>query len=241
VHPVPLSAALSDVTSTTVMRQPLAYPVDARRAELPRRYVGDVLTLKESADTFASILPNPGDVHARAFDDAVLRTMSSAWRGTPGPRTDYRTAVDAQITATRNKVRITSARNSFVTLTSHSGTVPVTVSNELDTPVRVLVQIESQHLRVSGGRTAETIPPHRQIAVDVRADARTSGVFPLTVRLLTPSGRLYDSTGLLVRSTAYGSVAILITAGATGVLLLAVVIRLIRRGIAARRSSVTAA
>jgi hypothetical protein len=105
----------------------------------------------------------------------------------------------------------------------------------------VLVQIESQHLRVSGGRTAETIPPHRQIAVDVRADARTSGVFPLTVRLLTPSGRLYDSTGLLVRSTAYGSVAILITAGATGVLLLAVVIRLIRRGIAARRSSVTAA
>ena len=28
---------------------------------------------------------------------------------------------------------------------------------------------------------AETIPPHRQIAVDVRADARTSGVFRLTV------------------------------------------------------------
>jgi hypothetical protein len=133
-------------------------------------------------------------------------------------------------------VRIASAPGSFVTLTSHTGTVPITVSNELDAPVRVAVQISSQHLQVSGGgRVAETIQPHRQVAIDVRATARTSGVFPLEVNLLTPNGLMYDHTNLLVRSTAYGVVALLITGLATGILLLAVVIRLVRRARAARR------
>jgi len=81
----------------------------------------------------------------------------------------------------------------------------------------------------------QIIQPHRQIAVDVRAEARTSGVFQLDVALLTPTGRTYESEQLFVRSTAYGSVAILITAGATGVLLLAVIVRLVRRALAARR------
>jgi hypothetical protein len=185
------------------------------------------------------VLPTAGDPHAREFDDAVLRALSSAWRGQKDPAARFRQVVDEQLKATKARVHIASLPGSFVTLTSHSGTVPVTVANELDTPVRVIVAISSQHLTVSGsGRTAQTIPPHRQIAVDVRAEARTSGVFPLTVRLLTPGGQVYDSEDLYVRSTAYGSVAILITAGATGVLLLAVAIRLVRRGLAARRPAV---
>jgi hypothetical protein len=243
VQPVPLSRALADTTSLDVPRAPLAYPPTARRAELSAHYVAGVASVKAVADRFAAILPTPGDSHARAFDDAVLRTLSTAWRGAGAARADYRDAVASQLDAEVHRVRIASLPGSFVTLTSHSGTVPVTVSNELDTPVRVLVRINAgQRLRVSGGgRTAQTIPPHRQIAVDVRATARTSGVFPLTVQLLTPTApySVYDETHLFVRSTAYGAVAILTTAGATGVLLLAVAVRLGRRMVAARRSSVT--
>src|SRR5205823_4100030 len=206
---------------------------------LGRSYLADVRTLKARADTFAAILPTPGDPHARAFDDALLRTLSAGWRGERAVATKFRNDVDNQLQATMRRVRIASLPGSFVTLTSHSGTVPVTVANDLDTPVSVIVAISSQHLKVSGGgRTAQTIAPHRQIPVDVRAEARTSGVFPLDVKLLTPRGESDDAEQLFVRSTAYGSVAILITAGATGVLLLAAVVRLTRRALAARRARV---
>jgi len=237
IEPVPLSRALAAAPTPTVIRAPLNYPSLARRAELPQSYLGDVRTLKSNADRFAEILP-PGDPQARSFDDAVVRTLSSSWRGHRADAATYRSNVATQLAATMHKVRIASPNGSFVTLTSHSGTVPVTVANELDTPVSVIVAISSQHLKLSGqGRKAQTIPAHRQIAVDVRATARTSGVFPLTVRLLTRSGAAYDDPEqLFVRSTAYGTVAILITAGATGALLLAVAIRLVRRALAARRS-----
>jgi len=239
IEPVPLSRALAAAATPTVTRAPLNYPALARRAELPQSYLSDVRTLKSNADRFAEILP-PGDAQARSFDDAVVRTLSSSWRGHRADAASYRSEVAAQLAATMHKVRIASPNGSFVTLTSHSGTVPVTVANELDTPVSVIVAISSQHLKLSGqGRKAQIIPAHRQIAVDVRATARTSGVFPLTVRLLTRSGAAYDDPEqLFVRSTAYGTVAILITAGATGALLIAVAIRLIRRALAARRSAV---
>jgi hypothetical protein len=169
--------------------------------------------------------------------------MSTSWRGQPAAAYAYRARVAAALDITKRKVRIASASGSFVTLTSHSGTVPITVANDLDSPVHVTVALDpNQHLQVSGhGRVTEVIPAHRQVAVDVRASAKTSGVFQLKVALLTPSGGVYDSTDLFVRSTAYGVVAILITAGATGVLLLAVVVRLVRRAFASRRSHMAAA
>ena len=240
ITPVPLSTAATSSTQSDVPRLPLNYPATLRRGELKPSYLSGVRALKARADTFAAILPTPGDPHARAFDDAVLRTLSSGWRGQRDLATRFRDDVDNQLGATMRRVRIASLPGSFVTLTSHSGTVPVTVANDLDTPVSVIVAISSQHLRVSGGgRQAQTIQPHRQIAVDVRAEARTSGVFPLDVRLLTPHGETYDSEQLFVRSTAYGSVAILITAGATGVLLFAAVVRLTRRALRARRARVS--
>jgi hypothetical protein len=236
IAPVPLSAALAAPQDTDVVRAPLIYPPTARHAELSRSYLAEVAALKGQTDTFASILATPGDQHARVYDDAVLRSLSSGWRGQRPLASQFLDDATASLNATMHKVHIASLPNSFVTLTSHSGTVPITVSNELDTPVSVVVGISSQHLIVSGGgRKQQTIAPHRQIAVDVRAEARTSGVFSLDVALLTPTGRTYETEQLFVRSTAYGSVAILITAGATGVLLLAVIVRLVRRALAARR------
>jgi hypothetical protein len=90
---------------------------------------------------------------------------------------------------------------------------------------------------VKGGRVIRTIAAHRQVPVDIRATALTSGVFPLTVTLYTPTGQRYGtSVRLYVRSTAYGATALLITGGATAVLLLTVVGRLVRRARAARRA-----
>jgi len=237
VQPVALSTALDNSISTKVTREPLSYPRAARAEELTPSYLAEVRAAKARADAFANILTVPDDSQSRDFDDAVLRTMSSAWRDDPGEGTTRLSAVRAALASTMRRVRIATGTNSFVTLTSHSGTVPVTVSNELDTPVHVVVGITSGlHLKVAGnGRTSEIIPAHRRIPIDVKATAQTSGVFPLEVTLYTPSGQTYQKVKLFVRSTAYGVVALLITGGATGVLMVAVVVRLIRRGLRARK------
>lgn len=240
IAPVSLSTAASSPVSTKVTRGPVAYTRSDRRAELSPDYLAAVRAIKGRADAFGSILI-PGDPQAREYDQAILRTLSSAWRSDDTTASERLDAVSTSLATTMGRVRIATAPGSFVTLTSHSGTVPVTVSNELDTPVRVVVGISSQHLKLSGtGRTAESIPPHRQIPIDVKATAQTSGVFRLDVALYTPTGQVYQRVRLFVRSTAYGTVALLITGGATAVLMVAVVVRLVRRGMRARRRVATA-
>jgi hypothetical protein len=237
IAPVTLSQVAAGPTYD-IQRGPLAYPAAERAQQLSRGYLLGVAAIKRRIDAFAGILP-AGDAQARAFDSGILRLLSSAWRLDPAGAVDQRNTLRADVLATMNRVRIASADKSLVTLTSHTGTVPVTIRNDLDTPVRVVVGVApSLHLVVKGGRITRTIAPHRQVPVDVRATALTSGVFPLTVTLYTPTGQRYgDSVQLFVRSTAYGVTALLITGGATAVLLLTVVGRLARRARAARRAA----
>jgi len=238
IQPVPLSAVLDNPVSTKVTREPLNYPVEERAAELSPSYLAQVRKARGRVDAFSSILTDPGDNQGRDFDDALVRTLSSAWRDDRGDAATRLSAVRAAIASTMRRVRIATGEGSFVTLTSNSGTVPVTVSNELDIPVHVVVGISSGlHLKVAGnGRTSEVIPPHRRIPIDIKATAQTSGVFPLKVTLYTPTGQIYQpEVQLFVRSTAYGIVALLITGGATAVLMVAVIVRLIRRALRARR------
>lgn len=236
VQPVPLSTVIDNPVSTKVQRAQLTYPRAARAGELSLGYLARVRALKARADAFANIVA-PGASQARDFDDAVLRALSSAWRDDPVDASDRLSTIGTALGSTMRRVRIATGARSFVTLTSNSGTVPVTVSNELDIPVHVVVGITSGlHLKVAGnGRKSEVIPPHRRIPIDVKATAQTSGVFPLEVTLYTPSGQVYQQVQLFVRSTAYGVVALLITGAATGVLMVAVVVRLVRRGLRARR------
>ena len=107
-----------------------------------------------------------------------------------------------------------------------------------DIPVQVVVKVQpDQHLVVKSGRVAQLIPAHRQFPVDIHATAQTSGVFGLTVQLTTRSGQPYGPpVPIRIRSTAYGTTALFITGGATAVLLLTVIVRLIRRARASRRS-----
>jgi hypothetical protein len=139
-------------------------------------------------------------------------------------------------------VSITTQPDSLVTLTGSSGSVPITVSNELDTPVQVAISaVADPHLEVRrGAHVTRTINPHTQVPVDVRVTALTRGIATLTVSLLTPGpgGRPYGPPVVLrVNSTAYGLEAVLITGGATVVLFIGAGIRLGRRARAARRAA----
>jgi hypothetical protein len=203
--------------------------------------VRSTLPLTRRLDAFAAILP-PGDPQSRQFDDGRLRLLSSWWRSDPAGADADRDRLEAAVRKTMQQVRITTQPDSLVTLTGSSGTVPITVSNELDTPVQVAISaVADPHLEVKrGAHVTRTIRPHTQVPVDVRVTALTRGVATLTVSLSTPSpgSKPYGPPVLLrVNSTAYGLEALLITGGATAVLFVGAGVRLGRRARAARRAA----
>jgi hypothetical protein len=249
VDPIPLSAVAHTPVYTAVKRGLLDYPATERDLQLGRNYLSGISRIKHLVDTFTDVVAPVTTTQATtdptvaSFKDGVLRLLSTAWRTDPVLAAAASGDLSDVVQHTMNQVHIASRGSSLVTLTSHSGTVPVTVANDLDVPVQVVVKVQpDQHLVVRSGRAVQTIPPHRQLPVDIHATAQTSGVFGLTVQLTTKSGRPYGApVPLRIRSTAYGTTALLITGGATAVLLLTVIVRLIRRARAARRDVETTA
>ena len=242
VQPLTLDQVVAAPVYSLVQRGTVIdYPATARAAELHRSYLRSTLPLGRRLDAFAAILPL-GDPQARRFDDGRLRLLSSAWRSDPAGADAARDRLEAAVAKTMQQVRITTQPDSLVTLTGSSGTVPITVSNELDTPVQVAISaVADPHLEVKrGSRVTRTVRPHTQVPVDVRVTALTRGVATLTVSLSTPGpgGRPYGPPVVLrVNSTAYGLEALLITGGATAVLFFGAGMRLVRRARAARRAA----
>jgi hypothetical protein len=235
-----VGAILAGRPDTSLERQPLTYPGAARHAELPATYVRSVARQQHLLSQLTNVLP-PGDSETRPFSTALLRALSSAWRGEPAARRVWLNAFAGGLHEKYFGVHIVSAPDSTVTLTGHGGKVPVTIANNLSAPASITVQLENAGQRLTlphNGRQQVTIPPNRQTTVDVHATAKTSGVFPLTVQLLTPAGQKYGTpVQLYVRSTVYGTITLVITGAATAALLVAVGIRLTRRAITARRAA----
>jgi hypothetical protein len=102
-----------------------------------------------------------------------------------------------------------------ITLTARSSTIPVRLTNTLDSGVTVRVELESDQLEFPEGRfMTETLPPGAT-TVDVPVRARTSGAFTMDVRVTSPDGALVlDRSTFDVRSTAISGVGLILSAGA---------------------------
>ena len=108
-----------------------------------------------------------------------------------------------------------------VTLASRNGRVPITIRNLTGSPVRLLVTLQSSALSFPEGPTREIdLPGDRQTLI-FQAQAKRGGRFRVDVRLSTPDGASTVSRSyIVVRSTAYNQVALIITLGAAAFLLL---------------------
>lgn len=240
IRPLSLSQVTGTAADTNVARRPLTYPDSARHNELSGSYLHQVGSLRSDIANFSAILPQ-GNATIRGYNIAVWEALSSAWRQQHALANSTLDSLTSQVGSQMNQVRITSLSGSFVTLTSHGGKVPITISNNLSTPVNVVLRIAANQRLTRNSSRVVPLPAHQQTVVDMHADAKTSGVFQLTARLLTPKGKVYGPpVKIYVRSTAYGTITLVITGGATAALLVAVAIRLTRRARAARRASAAA-
>ena len=119
------------------------------------------------------------------------------------------------------------------TLTSTNSSLPVTIANDLAIPVKV--DVSGDALGGVSGFTAtaiqsKQIAPHSTVQVRLPTHFDRTGRIEVEVSLETPSGlQLGDPIQLHVRSTALGTVGIVITAVAGVVLVGALLVRALRR------------
>jgi len=218
----------------------LAYPDKAAAAELDRTYLAEVAAVEQDARRFAELLESPGQPLAD-YDTAVLGALSSAWRQAPQEGARFLRRLAGQVRSHRSKVHIIG--RGLVTLSSASGTIPVTVSNELDQPVvvrlRAVPRVASR-LRVTGPAPV-TIGARRKQTIEVAALAAANGITTVDVQLMTPSGTRYGPVvPVRVNATNYGSLGTGVVLFAAGLLVAAAALRNIRRFRAAHRAQPTA-
>ncbi len=104
--------------------------------------------------------------------------------------------------------------SSVVTLTSRGGLIPLTIRNDAGYPVRVRIALRSPKLEFLDGANRDVLlePPGQRFDFSVRA--QTTGKFEVGVEVQTPDGFPIAASTIVVRSTAYNRVALILTIGA---------------------------
>lgn len=194
---------------------PLAAPSVARFSDA---YVDELKQARRRIDIYRSMIVDQSTDPDR-FDTYLLLAESSDFLANPNAGLAFIRSVRDQISAVFGAVRPDTGQ--VVTLTARTGSrIPVHVTNEGDRALRVKVQLVSPHLQSSPSETIVLQPSATQtLFFDV--DLKTNGRFPVQVQVESPSGRVIGESTLIVRSTRYNRIALIITIGAALVLLLA--------------------
>ncbi|GAA3860177.1 DUF6049 family protein [Saccharothrix violaceirubra] len=222
----------------------LGYPVDAGVREVSptitaavgdsyREVVGmaDAMRQVDAADTPVADLVDPLRLD-------LLRVVSGAWRGDESGARATLVSGMAEVDALRGQVTVTEP-NSPILLGSGDSPIPVTIRNNLG--VRVVVRIVLED--APGIRAKEfpdqVLPAHGERFISVPVEVLRSGRFSLHLRLTTPGGvELGERARLEVSSSAYGTITLVITCLAAGLLVLLVSRRIYRRVRAVRAAAV---
>ena len=171
------------------------------------------------------------------FQRAVWRAASDAARGSPGLVQQRGEQILAALAAVRRSVTLITPPNGTYTLASASAPLVFTVQNDLDVTVnvRVLVRRGTAGLAATDEQV-HPVQPKSRTTITVPAKVERSGSFTIQTGIATPGGQsLGRPVQIVVRSTAYGSAALIVT-GAAFALLLALFARRGVRRLRARRT-----
>ena len=181
-------------------------------------------------DVLATATTSPSTVIMDA-ERHLIDSLSLANRVDTRFRTEQTTAAREQAKAVLATVTVTSG--SQLLLVSSSGSVPITVSNMLDVPVTVRVSVSSRSpiLRTKAQPTV-TIDPGADVTVKVPVTAVSSGDVAVSVALRTEDGAtvsVAETLQVRVRA-AWGNLATAVFTAGLVVLLIAGLVRTMRRG-----------
>jgi len=206
LRPVRASRLLS-VTATGAHR-------DLAPSRVPRYsplFLEEVAASRESIAQLESMTANPTLLSDRLRVQMLVAEARDFIRDEPAA-VAFLDAVQARVRREFDKVE--PPRPSSITLTSRGGVIPVTIRNLAGYRVHVRVVLLSSRLEFLEGDSRRVVleRPVQTFTFPVRA--QTTGRFPITVRLETPHGAAIAESQIVVRSTAYNVLALVITLGA---------------------------
>lgn len=189
----------------------IRYPEASRP---PRSFTRNLSEAKRSVAEMSAFTVE-GNPAAESFGAALGAAVGTAWWNDDWARgTAWARGIVAAVDGQRRLVR--TSRAAPVTFTSRRGEVPITVVNRTAYPVRIRIEISSPKLKFPHGSAkllAPLNPPGETVTFTALTDA--TGTFPLKVRLTSPDGAVVvHEEELVVRSTAFNVLALVITVGA---------------------------
>ncbi|HJQ44236.1 MAG TPA: DUF6049 family protein [Jatrophihabitantaceae bacterium] len=208
-------------------------PPDLTTGGLPSGTISVARRVGEAVPALTTMLSaSDADTLIGPFPAAVQRIESSEWRDAPDKGDAVARRLGARVDQIESGVRIVQPKNGRYTLASSNSPLPIVVENTLAVPVTVRIRVAS--VKGLPGFSARdpgrlTIAPGERRTLQIPTRVERTGRFQVEAILLTPSGDEIGSVELSVRSTALGTIGVIITAAAGGVLALALIVRALRR------------
>ena len=152
--------------------------------------------------------------------EGSCRDAQPFWRADE-VRSRGRGYIRAVTTGIRSVYRRVHVGTTPVTLTARRGTIPVTVANDSDQRVTVRLRLTSAKVDLPKLSDRFVLEPRRRTTQLLPVGTRATGTFPIQVEVLTPDTRERIAAGeIRLISTAFNRIALAMTGGAVGVLLL---------------------
>ena len=207
--------------------------------ELTGTYLKQVGQLDRAVRSFKSILAQPTQQYLDQLSTGVAATESSAWRGRGAASRDGTAMlhrVAGYLSGVDHKVQIINSGR--ITLVGSSGSLPVSIGNELQEAIRVRLQASeppNSRLKVTGYNPKGLITVGAGQTETVRVSVKSGAIGNTTMelRLFGRNGRPLPGgpVALSVQSTQFGTTLLVIIFAALGVLVLTAIARAIRRGL----------
>lgn len=185
------------------------------RPEGERRTMGDYLSrlaaARISVTGYRSMVQDTAPARVEPLDR--LLDVSGAAQLSPPQRQAYLDAATAEVTTAADGIR--PLRQERITLAATEAELRVQLENTNDYPVAVRVALTSDKLEFPTGNNFVTTlqPGVNKVAVKVRT--RTSGEFPIAVRLASPDQNIsLASESFSVVSTVLSAIGLALTIGA---------------------------
>ncbi|MBT2382776.1 DUF6049 family protein [Streptomyces sp. ISL-11] len=196
-----------------------SYPSSLRERELTTEAFEEIQKTQGTLDGFKVILTSQDRV-VTPFGSAIMREMSTSWRGDRRGAAEFREAVQSYLFKLTRQVQL--IKKSDATLSGRSATIPVTVQNsllqEIDGLRLVLESSQPNRLKVDASQPVKVDGGHSQ-SVKFETRANANGPVQVTAQLYTDDGQPYgEPMTFTVHVTSITPMVLLVIAG--GVLLL---------------------
>ena len=171
------------------------------------------VSAQHQLDALRALSPTGSSVVTLA-QRSLLAALSSAWN------TPTATGSRSQLTAFAKTIRsfldqIRVPNPDTITLTSHSGEIPLTFRNDTGAPVTVSIELSSPKLLFPGGASRVVTLAPKSTTVRFAVQTRSAGSFPLQLTVRSADGVLtLSDRPLRVQSTAATSIALVLMGGA---------------------------